>query len=425
MNPRELEKLLGGYAAGTLTDAEQQALCEAALHDQALFDALVREQPLRDLLRDPASRERLLAALDPPPRRAWLWRPVAAALAMAAIGVVAVSIARRPRPVLVSRAVQPAVPAVSARPQPAPPALEAPVTQPPVAQGHGLRRAADGPVQQKQPRPQARVRLATPLAPAPPPPPAAPAPAALPVPAAAGNTFAAASAAPPAGVPGASLQGVVRDPTGAAIPDATVVAINKFTAESAQASTNPNGRYEFPSLHPGIYNLTAQARGFSPTAIKEVPVQAQAARDLILQVGSTSESVEVSAAAPLLAAAARRASSTALALRYSIFRRDAAGKFVDASLADLHPGDAVELRITAQQNGYLSIGGGPPVALTAMAPYTTPPLTGPAEVKIIFATQPQREAPLAVPAVANWQNGEFRVAARQPGQPLVFTVKLP
>jgi len=415
MNPRDIEKLLGGYAAGTLTDAEQQALCEAALHDQALFDALVREQPLRDLLRDPASRERLLAALDPPPRRAWLWRPVAAALAMAAIAVVAVSIARRPRPVLISRAVQPAAPAVSGKPQAA--------TQPPVAHTDSLRAAADAPVQQKQPRPLARARSMAPVAA--PSPPAAPAPAALPVPAAAGNTFAAASAPPPAGDAGASLQGVVRDPTGAAIPDATVVAINKFTAESAQASTNPAGRYEFSRLRPGIYSLSAHARGFSPTAIKEVPVQAQAARDLMLQVGSKAESVEVSAAAPLLAAAARRVSAAALALRYSILRRDAAGQFVDASLADLHPGDVVELRITAQQNGYLSIGGGLPVALTAMAPYTTSSFTGPSELKIIFATQPQREAPLAVPAAANWQNGEFLVAARQPGQPLVFTVKLP
>ncbi len=35
------EKLLGGYATGTLTGEEREALMQAALHDQALFDALM------------------------------------------------------------------------------------------------------------------------------------------------------------------------------------------------------------------------------------------------------------------------------------------------------------------------------------------------------------------------------------------------
>ena len=50
MSPEDIKKLLGGYATGTLTAAEQQALFAAALEDQELFDALASEQPLRDLL---------------------------------------------------------------------------------------------------------------------------------------------------------------------------------------------------------------------------------------------------------------------------------------------------------------------------------------------------------------------------------------
>ena len=53
---------MGGYATGTLTDAEQEALFAAALEDQELFDALAREQSLRELLRDPAAKAELLAA---------------------------------------------------------------------------------------------------------------------------------------------------------------------------------------------------------------------------------------------------------------------------------------------------------------------------------------------------------------------------
>ena len=40
----DLHKLLGGYAAGTLTPEERRALFDAALADQALFDALADEE---------------------------------------------------------------------------------------------------------------------------------------------------------------------------------------------------------------------------------------------------------------------------------------------------------------------------------------------------------------------------------------------
>lgn len=60
---RDLEKLLDGYATGTLTEAERKALFEAALHDQALFGTLADEEALKELLDDPASRRRLLNAL--------------------------------------------------------------------------------------------------------------------------------------------------------------------------------------------------------------------------------------------------------------------------------------------------------------------------------------------------------------------------
>src|ERR1035441_748727 len=88
MSPEDIKKLLGGYATGTLTTEEQQALFAAALEDQELFDALAREQSLRDLLRDPAARAELLCALDTPASRPggfwqWLRRPIVVGLATA------------------------------------------------------------------------------------------------------------------------------------------------------------------------------------------------------------------------------------------------------------------------------------------------------------------------------------------------------
>lgn len=64
MSEHDLEKLLGGFAADTLTAEEQQQLYAAALHDQELFNALADEQALRELLSDPVVRRRLLQSLQ-------------------------------------------------------------------------------------------------------------------------------------------------------------------------------------------------------------------------------------------------------------------------------------------------------------------------------------------------------------------------
>lgn len=64
MSDHDLEKLLGGFAADTLTPEEKQTLYRAALQDQQLFNALADEQALKELLSDPDVRRRLLQALQ-------------------------------------------------------------------------------------------------------------------------------------------------------------------------------------------------------------------------------------------------------------------------------------------------------------------------------------------------------------------------
>jgi hypothetical protein len=87
MNRRDIQKLLGGYATGTLTDAERELLFQAAAEDQEIFNALIAEEPLREALADPAARARLLAALDEPAPAAramrWMWGH---AVGVAAVG---------------------------------------------------------------------------------------------------------------------------------------------------------------------------------------------------------------------------------------------------------------------------------------------------------------------------------------------------
>lgn len=92
---REIEKLLGGWAAGTLTDEERRALMEAALEDQALFDQLAAEQPLKEALEDPAIRARVHAAAAEKPRRLFAWRWAwGAGASVAAVSVLTVAVFR-------------------------------------------------------------------------------------------------------------------------------------------------------------------------------------------------------------------------------------------------------------------------------------------------------------------------------------------
>jgi hypothetical protein len=181
MSPQDIEKLLGGYATDTLNDQERRTLFEAALGNQALFDALADEQALRELLQDGPSRAHLLAALggervSPLARlAAWLRRPPVLALAAAvAAGIVTVAVVIPRRTVLE----RPATVAMNKPPQP-----EQVQVQPQVeAQKQALKQAASakGPETKRVIERLERDALTAQNAPAAPPPPAKPTPPAEP-----------------------------------------------------------------------------------------------------------------------------------------------------------------------------------------------------------------------------------------------------
>ncbi len=99
MTPDEARKLLGGYATGSLTEAERTALFQAALEDQELFDELAGEQVLKEVLDEPGARQRLIAALESPRKhRAWLWVTAAATVAVAVVIGIVVSNRTPPPP---------------------------------------------------------------------------------------------------------------------------------------------------------------------------------------------------------------------------------------------------------------------------------------------------------------------------------------
>jgi hypothetical protein len=95
----DIRKLMGGYATGSLTEAERKLLFEAALDDQELFDELAREQALKEILDAPGAKQRLIAVLGKP-QRVWWQRPLVwSAAATFAVAIAAVSwIVFRPVP---------------------------------------------------------------------------------------------------------------------------------------------------------------------------------------------------------------------------------------------------------------------------------------------------------------------------------------
>ena len=80
---------LGELARGALGEDERRALYEAALDDQALFDALAAEDGLQDVLADASARETVKARLRGAPPKASVPRWSAPLAAAASVAVVA------------------------------------------------------------------------------------------------------------------------------------------------------------------------------------------------------------------------------------------------------------------------------------------------------------------------------------------------
>jgi hypothetical protein len=99
-----------------------------------------------------------------------------------------------------------------------------------------------------------------------------------------------------------TITGTVKDPAGAVVPSAPITVKNTETGAVFEAATTATGNYTITQVPAGIYELTAGAAGFSKYIQEGITVQtAQVLRiDVVLQVGSTQESVTVTADAPLL-----------------------------------------------------------------------------------------------------------------------------
>src|SRR5579863_10255399 len=99
-----------------------------------------------------------------------------------------------------------------------------------------------------------------------------------------------------------SVTGEVTDPSGAVISGASVVAHNLDTNVDTPTTTNASGLYRIEFLPIGHYQLSAKANGFELATVPpfSLEVLQTVTFNLTLKVGSGSETVSVSAAAPIL-----------------------------------------------------------------------------------------------------------------------------
>src|SRR5579863_5485178 len=106
----------------------------------------------------------------------------------------------------------------------------------------------------------------------------------------------------PAQLSSASVNGTIRDQKGAVIPGATVVLHNVDTNIDHQTTSNNTGAYAILNIVPGKYTLEAKTTGFNPQKIEQfvLAVDQIATFDFSLSVGSTTETVNVEAAAAQL-----------------------------------------------------------------------------------------------------------------------------
>ena len=100
----------------------------------------------------------------------------------------------------------------------------------------------------------------------------------------------------------ASITGTATDPTGAAIPNAKIVATNTGTGVPYAVTSNAAGVYNLPFLPVGNYNIVAENQGFKRSSVGPFDLEVnQIARiDFKMEIGELTQTVEVTGAAPIL-----------------------------------------------------------------------------------------------------------------------------
>src|ERR1700754_3226482 len=99
-----------------------------------------------------------------------------------------------------------------------------------------------------------------------------------------------------------SIGGVVTNPAKEVVPGAAVTVKNVGTNKEDTATTDDSGRFKVANLQPGVYSVTVNSSGFSPTTQDNVVVEIgrETTLEVALAVGPVTGTVDVSAEAPVI-----------------------------------------------------------------------------------------------------------------------------
>ena len=100
----------------------------------------------------------------------------------------------------------------------------------------------------------------------------------------------------------ARIDGQVTDPAGAVVTNATITLTNTKTGEVRTIQSDDNGSYTLTQIQPGTYDLSVRAQGFKEYLSKamEISVNDRKTINVPLETGVVTESVIVTAEAPLI-----------------------------------------------------------------------------------------------------------------------------
>ncbi len=94
-----------------------------------------------------------------------------------------------------------------------------------------------------------------------------------------------------------TILGTVTDSTGAVIAKAKVTVVNTKTTVKREDTTSSTGDFTFPLLDVGVYDVTVEAQGFRPEVRRNIilEINEKVRVDFSLQIGATSEKIEITA----------------------------------------------------------------------------------------------------------------------------------
>ena len=101
---------------------------------------------------------------------------------------------------------------------------------------------------------------------------------------------------------GGRIRGTLTDPSGGAVAGATITLVNSETNVTRETATNSTGEYLFLEVPVGKYEIDVNQPGFKKFVRKDIVVDLNAVVgvDITLQVGSTTEMVEVTGEPPVV-----------------------------------------------------------------------------------------------------------------------------